>query len=121
MFSVNIQGGKPIYEQLYSGISEMILKGVLSPSEKLPAIREVAKKMGINPNTVQKTYQLLEQSGLIYSVPAKGSYVCTLSGDSAALIALQSKSLSVFKQSAKNALNHGISINTLQTELGELI
>jgi len=38
-------------------------------------MREVAKALGVNPNTVQKAYSMLEQSGLIYSIPAKGSYV----------------------------------------------
>ena len=120
LFSVNIQGGKPIYEQLYTRLSELILSGSLSPDEKLPPIREVAKTMGINPNTVQKTYQLLEQSGLIYSIPAKGSYVCRLTDDSAALVALQSKCITDFKASAVHAINHGVSINTLQKELEEL-
>jgi GntR family transcriptional regulator len=41
----------------------------------MPAVRQVAKEHGINPNTVQKVYKMLEQNGLIYTVPQKGSYV----------------------------------------------
>lgn len=75
MFAMQLEGGAPIYEQLVSRITELISNGTLSENEKLPAVREVAKALGVNPNTVQKAYSMLEQSGLIYSIPAKGSYV----------------------------------------------
>jgi len=75
VLDIRLEGKAPIYEQLYNGISQLISSGELKPDEKLPAVREVAKQLGINPNTVQKAYAQLEQSGLIYSMPAKGSYV----------------------------------------------
>lgn len=78
MFSIQIQGGIPIYEQLENRITQLIISGEMHEDEKLPAVREVAKQLAINPNTVQKTYQKLEQRGLIYSIPAKGSYVSKL-------------------------------------------
>ncbi len=75
MFAMQLEGGTPIYEQLVSRITELISNNTLAENEKLPAVREVAKALGVNPNTVQKAYAMLEQSGLIYSIPAKGSYV----------------------------------------------
>lgn len=75
MLNIRLEGKQPIYEQLYSGIARLISTGELQPGERLPAVREVAKQFGINPNTVQKAYAQLEQAGLIKSVPAKGSYV----------------------------------------------
>lgn len=75
MFVMQLEGGAPIYEQLVTRITELISNGTLAENEKLPAVREVAKALGINPNTVQKAYAILEQNGLTYSIPAKGSYV----------------------------------------------
>ncbi len=75
MFSLQLKGGVPISEQLGQRITELIVSGVLEENEKLPTVREVAKQLAINPNTVQKTYRELEQYGLIYSLPGKGSYV----------------------------------------------
>lgn len=75
MLNLRLEGKLPIYEQLYNGIARMISAGELTPGEKLPAVRDVAKQFGINPNTVQKAYSRLEQNGLICSLPAKGSYV----------------------------------------------
>lgn len=75
MFDIRLEGKLPIYEQLCNGIIALISNEELKPDEKLPPVREVAKKLGVNPNTVQKAYSVLEQSGFIYSIPAKGSYV----------------------------------------------
>ncbi len=75
MFAMQLEGGAPIYEQLVDRITELIAGGTLAENEKLPAVREVAKSLAINPNTVQKAYAILEQRGLTYSIPAKGSYV----------------------------------------------
>lgn len=75
MFSMRLKGSAPIYEQLEQRITELILSGEMAADEKLPAVREIAKELSINPNTVQKTYSNLESRGLIYSIPAKGSYV----------------------------------------------
>lgn len=75
MFAMQLEGGLPIYEQLVERITELIRNGTLAENEKLPAVREVAKTLAINPNTVQKAYAALEQRGLTYSIPAKGSYV----------------------------------------------
>ena len=77
MIDIRLEGKLPIYEQLYNGIAQLISAGRLLPDEKLPAVREVAKQLGINPNTVQKAYSQLEQAGLIYSRPAMGSYVAS--------------------------------------------
>lgn len=85
MLDVRLEGKSPIYEQLFDGIARQINTGALRANERLPAVREVAKQLGINPNTVQKTYGLLEQAGLIYSIPAKGSYVSSGVEASAAL------------------------------------
>ena len=76
MFSMRLQGGAPVCDQLERRLTELIISGEMAPHEKLPAVREIANSLSINPNTVQKTYVKLEARGLIYSIPAKGSYVC---------------------------------------------
>ena len=75
MFLINLQGKETIYEQIKAQIIKFINAGVLKPNDKLPSVRELANDLGINPNTVQKAYQELEQAGYIYSVFKKGSFV----------------------------------------------
>ncbi len=105
MFDISLEGKAPIYEQLFDGISALISSGQLTPDERLPAVREVAKQLGINPNTVQKSYALLEQAGLIYSIPAKGSYVAK--GETAAA-ALRADALKKMEAALDTAKRSGI-------------
>ena len=71
----------PIYEQLYEGIVRLSALGAMLPGEQLPSVRALAQELGVNPNTVQKAYQLLEHDGYICSVPGKGSFLCDLGGE----------------------------------------
>ena len=75
MLSLDLQSRQPIYEQLVRGLSELVSLGALAPDEQLPSVRSLARDLGVNPNTVQKAYQELERSGVIYSVAGKGSFV----------------------------------------------
>ncbi len=103
MLDIRLEGKAPIYEQLYNGIAQLISAERLKPDEKLPAVREVAKQLGINPNTVQKAYAQLEQAGLIYSMPAKGSYVAPKTHAAAALRAEAVKRLEASLYDAKKS------------------
>lgn len=75
MFSINLKDSKPIFEQIIDQVSQYIALGVLKENEQLPPIRGLARTLGINPNTVAKAYHECESTGLIYSIPGKGSFV----------------------------------------------
>lgn len=83
MFDIDLQSRTPIYEQLYKRVVSMTVKQELHGGDKLPSVRELAKELGVNPNTVSKAFQMLERDGMINSVPGKGSFI---SGDNAAAI-----------------------------------
>ena len=81
MININYGHSKPIYEQVKDGLRQLMLSGVLTENAKLPSVRELAVKLTINPNTIQRAYRELESEGYIVSIPGKGSFVA--SGDSA--------------------------------------
>lgn len=105
MFTMRLEGGAPIYEQLERRITELIMSGEMAEGEKLPAVREIAKTLSINPNTVQKTYANLETQGLIYSIPAKGSYV---SERGKYLESMRKRSVETFTEAVSCALRQGL-------------
>lgn len=74
MFAVNYRDPRPIYEQIKDELRKMIISGVFAPDEKLPSVRELAQQLAINPNTIQRAYRELEQSGYIYSVAGRGNF-----------------------------------------------
>ncbi len=124
MFSLRLQGGVPLSEQLEARIAELIISGEMAENEKLPAVREVAKELMINPNTVQKTYRQLEQRGLIYSLPGKGSYVAERSQYSSAVL---QRAADEFRQAVINAKKSGLTeemmtevINAVSNKEGEI-
>ncbi|MBQ2634237.1 MAG: GntR family transcriptional regulator [Oscillospiraceae bacterium] len=74
MITVNYRDPRPVYEQIMDGLRRRIISGVLAPDERLPSVRELAAQLAINPNTIQRAYRELEQSGYIYSVAGKGNF-----------------------------------------------
>ena len=74
MLSLNYRDSRPIYEQIKEGLKKLMVTGALGPNEKLPSVRALAQQLSINPNTIQRAYNELENEGFIYSVPGKGSF-----------------------------------------------
>ena len=77
MVHLDYRDARPIYTQIMDGIREQIATGILQPGEKLPSVRELAATLTINPNTIQRSYRLLEMEGWIATVPGKGCFVCS--------------------------------------------
>ena len=66
---------KPIYEQIISEIKRNVYEGALKPKDQIPSIRELATTLGINPNTVKKSYAVLENQNIIQSRSTKGTFI----------------------------------------------
>ena len=75
MFTLDYKSRKPLYDQLSESVERMAACGVLSEGSRLPSVRALAEELAINPNTVQKAYRMLEQNGIIQTVPGKGSFL----------------------------------------------
>lgn len=75
MLTVNFSSRTPVYQQLYDDVIILVSLGVLKSDTKLPPVRILATELGINPNTVQKAYKMLEKDGYIYSTVGRGSFV----------------------------------------------
>ena len=67
--------GVPIYQQILRHVKLGIAGGTIAPGDALPSRRVVSALLGVNPNTVQKAYRLLEEEGLIQSHPGAKSCV----------------------------------------------
>ncbi len=74
MLSLNYRDSRPIYEQVRDGLRRLIITGAIPAGDKLPSVRAMAGQLAINPNTIQRAYESLEQEGYAYSVPGKGSF-----------------------------------------------
>lgn len=66
---------RDVYLEIADRYEKYIMLGVLKPGDKLPSVRVAASELRVNPNTVQRAYTLLEEKGLIRSMPKKGAFV----------------------------------------------
>nr|WP_255575647.1 GntR family transcriptional regulator [Caproiciproducens faecalis] len=108
----------PIYEQLYKNIRRMAAVGAVDQREPLPSVRALAQELGVNPNTVQKAYRMLEHDGIICSVPGKGSF---LSKDLSAVSQQREIALEKLDDAIRSAADLGISKNQIVTRVENIM
>jgi GntR family transcriptional regulator len=74
-FSLDPHSHEPIYRQLVAQIKRGIATGALATGAKLPSVRDLAKTLVINPNTILKIYTELEREGLLQTRRGLGTFV----------------------------------------------
>ena len=70
-----LEDGIPIYLQIIRHLKQGIVSGTIEDSDELPSRRVLSALLGVNPNTIQKAYKLLEEEGLIQSHSGAKSYM----------------------------------------------
>lgn len=75
MISIRLDSSIPLVDQLQSGIRAAIARGLLTPGDQLPPVRQLAGDLGINLNTVARAYRGLESSGLVVTARGRGTRV----------------------------------------------
>lgn len=105
MFQLDFKSGVPICDQIVNGFIKLKTLGVLKGGDQLPSVRALASKFSVNPNTVQKSYAVLENNGIIYSVKGKGSF---MSDDEKAANAVLDSAKREFIAAVKNAADLGL-------------
>ena len=73
--NLDYQSRIPIYEQIVNNIEKYVAVGILREKSQIPSIRELANNLGINPNTVKKAYDILENKGVIMTISTKGTFI----------------------------------------------
>ncbi len=75
LITINQDSGMPIWLQLRHRLVYLIESGIFVEGERLPTVRELSVKLGINYNTVSKVYQDIERDGYINSLRGRGTFV----------------------------------------------
>lgn len=72
---MEFKDNEAIYLQIAGYMSDHILLGKWQADEKIPSVRELAGDLQVNPNTVMRTYDLLQQQEVIYNKRGLGFFV----------------------------------------------
>ena len=73
MFIMDDSG--PIYAQIVRYVKRGIVAGNIDDGDEMPSRRVLSSLLGVNPNTIQKAYRILEEEGIIQSHVGAKSYV----------------------------------------------
>jgi GntR family transcriptional regulator len=76
-FQIDASNGVPIFDQVIRQVKFAIARGALRPGNMVPSVRELAKELAINPNTVARAYQHLQMEGVLESVRGMGLEVAS--------------------------------------------
>lgn len=116
MFQLDFKSGVPICDQIVNGFIKLKALGILKSGDQLPSVRALASKFSVNPNTVQKSYAILEANGIIYSVKGKGSFI---SDDENAANAVLESARQNFITAIRRALELGLTANDMINLINE--
>lgn len=77
-FVIDSRSAIPVYQQIKQEVRRMILAGEYRPGDQLVPIRELAKQLQVNPNTIVKVYYQLDVEGYVQARPGQGYFVSEL-------------------------------------------
>ena len=69
------QSALPLYRQLYDRVLAAVAAGTLSPGDRLPSARAMAKELGVARGTVELAYSLLASEGYLLALGQKGTVI----------------------------------------------
>jgi len=72
---IDIYSSVAVYVQIENHVQFDIASGRLKPGDQLPSLRELSERLGLNPNTVEKSYRELELMGLLYTRHGVGAFI----------------------------------------------
>jgi len=72
---IDFRSGISITDQIVEQIYDRIVMGELRTGEQLPTVRDLARQLKVNFNTVARAYRILDQAGVINTQHGRGTYI----------------------------------------------
>ena len=107
--TLNPSDETPIHRQIEEQIKLAIARGQLLMEQRLPAIRDLAGKLGAHPNTVARAYAALSREGVLVARPGRGTFVARTSDDEDLRAEREARMNSIIARAQVEALSLGFS------------
>jgi GntR family transcriptional regulator len=75
LIRVDPRSAEPIFEQIIWAVKRAVARGETAAGERMPSVRELARELAVNPNTVVRAYQGLEQDGVLVRRQGAGCFL----------------------------------------------
>ena len=72
---INPRSPTPLWGQIAARVRVAVAAGELRPGERLPSVRELAKRLRVNPATVSQAYKELAKEGFVETRHGAGTFV----------------------------------------------
>ena len=112
--SISDRANSPLYKQIMEQIKQLIANYQLKPGEKVPTVRELAQTLHINPATVARAYQELEQEGILGASRRRGTIVMGINENPQRLPLRQSRLAAIVNNIILETLSQGYSPEELE-------
>jgi GntR family transcriptional regulator len=109
---------RPVYRQIADEITRAVHVGVLKAGESLPATRQLAVQLKLNPNTVVHAYRTLVQDGVIEMRRGLGAFVSAIPRESRQKPAVVARQIA--ERALREAFRHGLLASDLMKALEEI-
>ncbi len=114
IFRIDADDGLAIYDQIVRQIKYAVASGTLAPGEWIPSVRELARQLTVNPNTIQRAYQQLQSDRVLEPVRGRGLAVCR-TAVRACVAERQALVLERLEQVVAEAVQGGVAPDDLRT------
>ncbi len=121
---IDTHSGVPIYDQIYTQIKALIIRGEVKENDMLPSIRSLAKELRISVITTKRAYEELEKEGYVYTVPAKGCFVAKRNTElikEQSIMKLEEMISQVFAFARENGISRNELLEIINNETEELL
>ena len=113
--NISLDTNEAIYLQIADYFRRQVATGKMNPGDRLPAIRALAQKLGLDPGTVARAYGELEKDGVIDCRHGGGSFVSTRAGRTHMAEQHQKRLTALVEKAVIDALGLGFSAEEIET------
>ena len=118
LITVDPSDPRPVFRQIVEEVERCAATGILRPNDPLPAVRELAKQLKVNPNTVQQAYRELERAGSAYVRRGVGTFIGQTTAPSAAKRSATARQIA--GRFLREGFRHGLLASDLMKALREI-
>jgi GntR family transcriptional regulator len=112
---IDAHNGLAVYDQIVRQVKFAVADGTLTAGEMVPSVRELAKELAVNPNTVARAYRQLQDEGVLATVRGTG-----LAVESGAKRGCQSDRKRLIRERLNDVLAEAHSSGLTEEEIQEL-
>lgn len=110
----------PISRQIAEQIAGQCAAGKLRPGDRMPSVRELARELAVNQNTILRVYERLTGEGLLERRHGQGTFVAITAGDRAAAVH-RDRLLDELRQLCRQGIGLGLSRDQIHGLLAEAL